>query len=68
MDMLSQEIATVRGTGTIPKIPQVLPRISVDLTDTPTKKRKFEESTAQQPSYAGTEAALPGVQSLLPGH
>ena len=68
MDRLSQEIATVRGTGTIPKIPKVLPRISVDLTDTPTKKRKFEESTAQQPSYAGAAAALPGVQPLSSGH
>ena len=65
MEKLSQEIAYVRGTGAIKKT-TTMPSISVDLTDTPSKKRKFEENSGQpsQPSYAGIAAAVGGVKPL----
>ena len=64
MEKLSQEIATIRGTGAIPKIvaPTLAPGLTVDLTDTPSKKRKIQERNGQQ-TYAGA-AAVSGVQPL----
>ena len=62
MDKLSQEVAAVRGTGAIPKVPAPnFPGITLDL-DTPSKKRKFEDNVQQNPSYAN--ATLAGVQPL----
>ena len=64
MEKLSLEIAAVRGTGAIPKLPTLGPRVSVDLTDTPSKKRKIDEARSGQPSYAGAAAAVNGVQPI----
>ena len=65
MDTFGQEIAALRGTGAIPKVPSLTPKISVDLTDTPTKKRKLSGSTGQ-PSYAAAAAtgSVGGVEPL----
>ena len=64
MEKLSQEIATLRSTGAIPKIPTLASGITVDLTDTPSKKRKFAEST-REPNYASALAAsVGGVEPL----
>ena len=60
MEKLSQEIGAVRGTGAIPKIPALTPKISIDLTDTPSKKRKLTGGAGGQPNYA-TAAAVGGV-------
>ena len=66
MEKLSQKIAAVRGTGAIPKIPAQTPEISIDLTDTPGKKRKFSGGAGGQPNYA-TAAAVGGVEPLSMG-
>ena len=63
MEKLSQEMFALRGTVTIPKIP--VPGITVDLTDTPSKKRKLQEQV-EQPSYAGP-VSVGGTWSTTPG-
>ena len=66
MESLSQQITAMRGTGTLPKIPGK-PDLAIDLTDTPSKKRKLAESTGQTSYAAAAGAAVGGVHPLPHG-
>ena len=64
MEKLSQEVAAVRNHEVISKVPIQAPRITVDLEETPSKKRKFT-ATSGQPSYAAaTAASVSGVEPI----
>ena len=63
MEILSQEVAGLKASGTLPKVPPVFPSISVDLSETPSKKRKFEDCPNSQPSYAAA-VGVKGVQAM----
>ena len=65
MENLSKEISVLRGPGAIPKVPAAIipPGITVDLIDTPSKKRKIDEQR-EQLSYAGAAGAGGGMAGI----